>query len=224
MGGAAQAGGGGTSAGAGGSAPVRVLDVIDDVEGAFPSLPGKAGRNGGWYLVHDDSGGTVAPPSAFALQPARGTSHYAALVNGGGFTDWGAELGVALTSPIAAYDASAYCGVHFMAKGSGASWTMLISDRLSDPLGGVCVPDSWDVTQQCYDYVGAAFAPSADWQSFDLSFAALAPMKGYTGKDRKLDASGLYDIVFSFSDGNGAPFELLVDDLSFIEKTTTGCP
>jgi hypothetical protein len=199
------------------------LDLIDDVEGPFPKLPQRAGRNGAWFLVHDDTAGKVGPASALALNPARGTSHFAANVSGAGFTGWGAQLGVALRSPVAGYDATAYCGVRFFAKGSGAGWTLQISDRQSSPQGGVCVDGSYDVSKQCYDYLGKAFTPTGEWQMVELRFAELGLVHGFTGKNRKLDSAALYDILFNFEDAAGGPFELLVDDLSFTEKTPSGC-
>ena len=93
-------------AGAPAQLPTTVLELIDDVEGPFPTLPARDGRNGGWYSVHDESNGQVTPASAMPLQPARGASHFAAGISGGGFYDWGAQLGVSLKSPATGYDAS----------------------------------------------------------------------------------------------------------------------
>jgi hypothetical protein len=214
-GGAATAG----TSGAGGPPivnPVEAFDLIDDAEVGFPALPRRAGRNGAWFSVHDESGGSVSPAQALSLNPARGSSHLAASIKGGGFTDWGAQLGASLKSPVTGYDASAYCGVRFFAKGKGDGWTLLISDRNSSPNGGVCSLDSDDPTKWCYDYPGKGFTPSADWQLFELHFADLSPLKGYTGQPRTLDKSAVFDIIFNFWSPNGAAFDLLIDDLSFL--------
>ena len=235
-GGAASAGVGATAGGAGASAtaggpttagtsaagappfvnPPELLDLIDDAEVGFPTLPHRAGRNGAWFLVHDESGGNVSPAQALNLVPARGNSHFAASIKGGGFTDWGAQLGASLKSPVSEYDASAYCGVRFFAKGSGDGWTLLISDRHSSPNGGVCSLDSDDPADWCYDFPGKAFSPTADWQLFELPFAELSSLQGYTEEPRTLDASAVFDIIFNFWSPNGAAFELLIDDLSFV--------
>jgi hypothetical protein len=214
-------------AGAAGSppnpAPQKELDLIDDIEGAFPALPARGGRNGAWYLVHDDSAGMATAPFAQLLDPPRGDSLHAASVSGSGYDIWGIELGVSLRAPVTAYDATAYCGVSFFARGTGGVWRLLISDRESDPAGGVCDPASPDPTHQCYDYPGTTFTPSAEWQKIEISFASLTPVQGYSGRTSALDASGLFDILFSFHDQTGAAFSLDVDDLAFIVKPPNGC-
>jgi len=156
---------------------------------------------------------------AIALEPPRGTSHFAAGVSGGGFTAWGAQLGVALKSPATGYDASKYCGLRFLAKGSGAGWSLLVSDRTSVPQGGVCDEGSWDPEQGCYHYVGKDFGVelSSDWQEVKLRFDELRLLDDPESA-RRLDSSALYDIVFNFYDPEGAEFQLLVDDLSFVEN------
>ena len=204
------------AAGASPGSQTEVLELIDDVEGAFPKLPFEDGRNGGWYSVHDDSYGQASPPSAVALEPARGESHFAAGISGDGFTDWGAQLGVSLKSPATSYDASKYCGIRFMAKGSGAGWSMLVSDRSSVPQGGVCDEGSWDSEQSCYRFVGKTFAVGADWQEVKIRFDELALLMDPTSL-RKLDPSAVYDILFNIHNPQGDGFELLVDDLAFID-------
>lgn len=212
--------GGSPAAGSAGAPPIvnppELLDLIDDAEVGFPALPRRAGRNGAWFSVHDESGGSATPAQALSLVPARGSSHFAAHIKGAGFTGWGTQLGASLKSPVTGYDASAYCGVRFLAKGSGDGWSLLISDRKSSPSGGVCSPDSDDPALRCYDYPGKAFAPSTEWQVFELYFADLAPLQGYADSQRQLDKSALFDIVFNFWNPDGAAFELLIDDLSFM--------
>jgi hypothetical protein len=204
-------------------APQKVLDLIDDVESGFPSLPARGGRNGAWYLVHDDSLGTATDPFAQLLAPPRGESLHAAAVSGVGFNIWGIELGVSLRSPVAAYDATQYCGVSFFARGSGGAWRLLIGDRASEPAGGVCDPASADPTRQCYDHLGTSFTPASAWQKFEVPFATLAPVQGYSGRTSPLDTAGLFDILFSFHDQAGAAFTLDIDDLAFIVKPAEGC-
>jgi hypothetical protein len=196
--------------------------LIDDIEGAFPVLPQRAGRNGGWFTVHDESGGQATEPGAVPLDPPRANSQFVARISGGGFTDWGAQLGVALKSPATGYDASQYCGVRFLAKGSNAGWSMLVSDRMSVPDGGVCVPGSWDPATRCYHYVGKVFTPSADWQEYKIRFDELRYLD-VADDGRRLEPSALYDILFNVHDGSGGAFELQLDDVSFMDKTSADC-
>jgi hypothetical protein len=223
----AGAGGDGAGeAGAGGDAPVVIetnpFDLIDDIEGAFPVLPPRSGRNGGWFTVHDESGGQATAPGAVALDPPRVDSQFVARIAGAGFTGWGAQLGVALKSPATGYDASQYCGVRFLAKGSNSGWSMLLSDRMSIPDGGVCVPDGWDPATRCYHYVGKVFAPAADWQEYKIRFDELRYLD-VADNGRRLEPSALYDILFNVHDGSGGAFELQIDDLSFMAKTSVDC-
>jgi hypothetical protein len=213
------------SAGAGGEPPVKQtnpFDLIDDIEGAFPVLPQRSGRNGGWFTVHDESGGQTTAPGAVALDPPRIDSKFAARITGSGFTGWGAQLGVSLKSPATGYDASNYCGLRFLAKGSSNGWSMLVSDRASIPDGGTCVPGSSDPALRCYHYVGKNFAPAVDWQEYKIRFDELRYLD-VADSGRRLDPSVLYDILFNVFDGSGSAFELQIDDLSFMDKTSVDC-
>ncbi|HVY25894.1 MAG TPA: hypothetical protein VHB79_05055 [Polyangiaceae bacterium] len=202
--------------------PVMALDLIDDVEGDFPSLPLRAGRNGGWFSVHDDTSGQMGAVSPLSLQPARGTSHFAVGVSGGGFTDWGAQMGVNLRSPYAAYDASKYCGLRFLAKGGGNGWAVLISDRLSVPDGGVCDDVNWASDNGCYQFVGRGLAVGNVWQEVVIRFDELRLMRN-PASPRRLETKSLYDILFNFSSADGSGFELMIDDLSFIKIGSLAC-
>lgn len=207
------------ASGSGGAGPTGgsalVLDVIDDVELAFPHLPEREGRNGGWYMVHDESGGYATPATAVRLEPARGASKYAAGISGQGFWSWGVQLGVALRAPASGYDASRYTGLRFAAKGQG-TWSLQINDRSSVPQGGVCVEGSADPANGCFYTVSKAFTVGADWQVFSIRFDELK-LLGVPNSSRRLDPRAIYDIVFNFQSDQGSAFELLVDDLAFTE-------
>jgi hypothetical protein len=215
-GGAGSAGSDGGEAGAPEPKLELNFELVDDVETHFPSLLVSSGRNGFWFIAHDDSGGSVSPLEAFALDPVREGSHYAARLYGSGFTRWGAMLGFTLKSPLAAYDATAYCGVRFFAKGKGEGWAMMITDSVSDPEGGVCDPDAFEPATECYDHFGARFQPSEDWAAFEFAFDELALVKGYTGQVRPFESSAMYAFQFVFESATGADFELLIDDVAFV--------
>jgi hypothetical protein len=202
--------------------PQSVSELIDDMEGAFPQLPQQGGRNGAWYTTHDATYGQVSPARAMLLQPARGTSRVAAEFAGGGFTDWGAQLGVSLRSPSAGYDASGFCGVRFMVKGSGSGWSLLISDRQSVPDGGVCDPNAWGNEAACYQFVGKPFEAKSEWQEVAVRFDELK-LLNHPDRHRTLDSSAIYDILFNFYHHDGSAFQLMVDDLAFMRETAAGC-
>ena len=202
--------------------PATLLELIDDMEGSFPQLPQLQGRSGGWYTAHDDSYGKLSPAVALAVQPARADSHFAAAFSGTGFTVWGAQLGVSLTSPAEGYDASAYCGVRFLAKGTGGAWTFLVSDHNSVPDGGVCDPNIWQGPGACYHFSGKSFEVAADWQEVVIRFDDLKVLLE-PGNARAVDAKSIYDLIFNLHNEGGGAFQLLVDDLAFIKASDAGC-
>jgi hypothetical protein len=55
-----------------------------------------------------------------------------------------------------------------------------------------------------------------------IRFDELALLQAPTSA-RKLDPSALYDILFNFQNPQGGAFQLLVDDLAFIEKGSAEC-
>jgi endoglucanase len=166
---------------------------------------------------HDgcSGGGSCSEVEACALEAPSAASSNAACLDGGGLTGWGATMALTFRAPFAAYDASQYCGVRFLAKGYGSGWSMLLSDRLSEPAGGVCF-DGGEPSQACFDHLGARFQPSDAWQEFQFRFDELEAVKGYTGHARALESDALYALLFVFQDEGGADFELQVDDVAFL--------
>ena len=196
--------------------PATTVELIDDMEHHYPNLPLVSGRNGAWFVAHDDSSdGNISLPQAAILEPARGASHYAAFMKGSGLSDWGAQLGLAVRAFLEPYDASAYCGIRFYAKGSGDGWTFVVADSLSDPHAGICDDGSADPSDHCYDHPGAYFNPTASWQLFKFDLETLSPVLGFTGQRRTLNRAAIYTIDFDFHNQDGLPFEILVDDLAF---------
>ena len=196
--------------GAGGvGEPLPLAELIDDVEASFPYLLESGGRNGQWFIADDETWGSISPLEAVALEPPRADSYYAAHVSGSGFTYWGALLGVTFVSPFAAYDASAYCGVRFVAKGHGDSWAVRLPDLKSEPDGGLC-------GDACYNHLGQHFQPGAEWQEYEIRFDELEHVMSNGEPPRELEASALFAIQFVFESSSGDDFELFVDDLSFV--------
>jgi hypothetical protein len=212
-----------TNGGAPPTMPDNPFDLVDDMERAFPNLPVRGGRDGAWFSAHDDTYGHVSGPSPISLVPARGSSHVAAGLSGGGFTGWGAQLGVSLKSSFDSYDASGYCGVHFWAKGSGAGWSLLISDHSSMPQGGVCDLYDFGGHNECYRFVGKGFSVSANWQELTVGFDELRLMADPSSQ-RRLETAQIYTILFNFYGHGVDAFDLQVDDLSFIEAGSARCP
>ena len=93
--------------------------LIDDFEDGDEWLPVVDGRDGHWYLVHDGTGQLQqsAPPKPESGAPLGGQAMH---VQGSGFTEWGAALGVDLRNQGALYDPRpSYSGLRFWAAGRG---------------------------------------------------------------------------------------------------------
>ncbi|WP_438034916.1 hypothetical protein [Sorangium sp. So ce204] len=232
-GGEAGAGAGGEAgAGAGGGEVVVPADVelIDDMEDGDSAIDEAAGRVGYWYSFNDGTGTQTPPiysdenPAGFipeALAEPRGESTMAMHTFGSGFTEWGAGFGFALNGPdggLLAYDASAYSGIVFWAKlgDADAATTMKvnITDKTSDPAGGICDESGEDVANPCFDDWSSTARLGTAWAPVVISFEQFARGGGDaepTGAG--IDLTGLFAIEFGFTEGQD--FDVYIDDVGF---------
>ena len=237
------AGGGGTS-GAGGSSTTTsdtgstggvgtdgsaFIRVIDDMEDMNEDISMVEGRVGTWYSYNDmtaagvqtlplDPNGTIPFPMSAIMLP-RGTSQWAAHTAGMGFTTWGAGFGFDLNTILGAksgYDASKYTGVHFYAKmGASASAAIrfLIGDVNTAPEGGICHPSGADAN--CSDHFGQDLTLTTDWQEFTIAFTAMTQEGWAMQTLPSIDKSKLYYIHFQARPT--VNFDIWVDDIAFYE-------
>ncbi|WP_437897872.1 hypothetical protein [Sorangium sp. So ce124] len=236
-GGEAGAGAGGEAgtggeAGAGGGEVVVPTDVelIDDMEDGDSAIDEAGGRVGYWYSFNDGTGTQTPPvyseenPVGFipeTLAEPRGESTMAMHTFGSGFTDWGAGFGFALNGPDGgrlAYDASAYSGIVFWAKlgDAGAATTMKvnITDKTSDPAGGICDESGEDVANPCFDDWSTTTHLGAEWAPVVIPFEEFA--RGGEGAEpsaEAIDLTGLFAIEFGFTQGED--FDVYIDDVGF---------
>jgi hypothetical protein len=223
-------GGSGGSAGSAGSGggPTRACTdplLIDDFEGpTHTSSPcATDGRNGGWYVYSDGTGMTTppvadpAPPFPYApLDVPRGASTYAVRVVAGGQTDWGGGFGVSMRWDTA-YDASAYAGLRFWARGRGQFQLQVgmteTVDRAYPP--GVCVPGALE----CGDHFEAAPITLTDsWQEYVITFASLR-QEGWGVPAIAFDRTDMTSIEFTWA--LGSSLDMWVDDISFLAQDCT---
>src|SRR4029079_9931675 len=130
--GAAGTAGGGNSSGsagttgAGGSGPS--LEMIDNLEDNDRQIIVANGRQGPWHSVNDSNGGNIQPPLGTGFVATAGGANntgYAVHTTGSNyqFGGVGFDLHHATATPESmssmAYNASAFNGVTFWAKGSG---------------------------------------------------------------------------------------------------------
>jgi len=145
-------------------------------------------RVGYWYAVSDGTpGGTQQPPENgdFVPETSCGLSNAdgnpvpgCAHTTGHGWADWGAGLAFDFNSPgdiALAYDASAYTGIVFAARGRPpfklAVPTVATSAKES---GGTCVPTAYAATSDCEDHFGVMINVQPQWLYFVVPFAALS--------------------------------------------------
>ena len=182
--------------------------LIDDLEDGDESICPTNGRGGDWYVVGDDTAGELNPSSDVfepsLIEGARGPSRYAARMWGSGFTDWGANLGLALDQGVIGNM------IRFWMR-STTPVLVKFPTMQTTPLraGGECA-DLAD-EQNCYnDFYFTITAPSRDWFKYELPFNALRQDAGGSAIWKPRDVTNIL-----FNVRGGAQFDVSIDDPSF---------
>jgi len=184
------------------------VPLIDDLENGDLSIATTDGRQGAWFVYTDETPGCIES----SIEPA---DDGAALhVRGEGFSAWGAGFGLALHAQASGaqaclYDASAYAGLRFRARGN-APLRVGITTRTStfQSLGGTC-PDG----EGCYDRHGRNLVLTDRWQTFDVDFCALA-QEGWGTPLAPFDPKEIAQITFHAR--RTGQFDVWLDDLEFL--------
>ena len=207
-------GSGAAPSGCTGTAPVGGTNpLIDDLEDGDNATPLVDGRTGFWFVANDGTmGGTQTPdPSAFAPENGGANgSMKAAHTTGTGFTVWGGVMGVSfnavgnLTCP---YNASAFTGIEFWAKGTG-SVRVMVGTAGSIPVsaGGTCTPED-----QCHNHHGKAVTFTSDWVKYTLAWGDLTQDSTWGAQIGDIDPSKVIQINFQAA----APFDFWIDEVAF---------
>jgi hypothetical protein len=170
------------------------------------------GRTGNW-ATYDDGTGKQTPPDKSPLFPARiaggrGTSTRALHLFGGKFKNWGVTFGAELAS-AACYDASAYGGIEFWAKGPGVikvGFQMI--DIQDEKYGGFCKTDCYNTHRKVIELSKNWKHYSVRWDELHQLYKAGAPLAFDPSRVRMLD----------FGIGPEAtPFDLWLDDVEFVK-------
>ena len=177
------------------------------------------GRSGVWFTYNDGTPTGMQFPSpswscfpvALDMNPLSG-GHYVASMQGGGFTTWGAGMGLVFTAGGCPYDASVYQGVRFLAR---ADQPLVMSTLF--PTADTNPPSSGGTCQEltghtCFDSYQMQIGLSTGWQKFNLDFKSLA-QEGW-GQPVVFNRGKLIGINFQISSGVGA-FTIKVDDIAF---------
>lgn len=199
--------------------------MIDDLEDGDEGIAENGARVGAWYSFNDaTAGATQTPPESADFKPegAEGAcGMFAAHTTGKGFKEWGAGIGLDLNAPPPAtmggpeikkaYDASAYTGIAFEAKGN-VGINVGIAEIATLPMadGGSCTPSMVE-GMECEDNHSKAIALGADWKTYKIDFSALK-QEGF-GKPVAFDAKTITGIQFSVA--QNLEFDFSIDNVRF---------
>lgn len=192
--------------------------LIDDAENGDSRIIFQQGRGGFLYTFVDEDGSDILPRSALKggqFRASHGGAHDSeCALNFRGRLVAGPEvfagLGLDLTAPRAAYDASRHLGIAFLARhsaGTASRVRVLVLDTNTDPAGGSCA--------ECYNHFGLDLDLGPEWQSYELPFERFEQMPGW-GWPRPpgIDSRRLLGFTFLVTDP-GRSYDVWIDDLRF---------
>jgi len=186
--------------------------LIDDFEDDDARIAPFEHRAGFWSASNDNTATqwpSLGRQLAMTRIPGgRGTSRFALHTSGGKFTKWGALL-AADFSARRCYDASAYGGLAFFARGRGSfNVVAKMTQIAAEEYGGSCSHD-------CYDSHRATVSLSSNWQEQRVTWAELK-QKGF-GQVVPFDPRSLLSLEFTVAPEQ-TPFDFWVDDVRFLER------
>ena len=196
-----------------GDAPL--LDDWEENDSRVAPLDGRAGN----WATYDDGTGKQTPPDKSPLFPSRihggrGASTRALHMVGGKFKDWGVTFGAELAD-AACYDASAYAGIEFWAKGPGVikvGFQMI--DVQDEKYGGLCKSEP-----DCYNTHRKVVELSKGWKHYTVRWEELAQLY-QAGPPLTFDPRRVR--FFEFGIGpDSTPFDLWIDDVAFVKRERT---
>lgn len=186
--------------------------LIDDFEDDDARIASLEHRAGFWSASNDNTGkqrpAPGGPLAMTRIPGGRGASHFALHTSGNKFTKWGALL-AADFSPRRCYDASAYAGLVFFARGRGSFNVVAKMTQIApEEFGGSCKHD-------CYDSHRATIPLTNDWQEHRVTWAELE-QKGF-GQKVPFDPRSLLSLEFTVAPEQ-TPFDLWIDDIRFLQR------
>ena len=192
--------------------PTYSPNLIANMETSSNQILVQQGRNGVWFDYVDGSG-TITPSAVnpFVMsQPGVNGENYAAHISG--MDPSYAGLGLDFTNPVGSYDASAYSGFTFWAKGSvplmiSAQAPEVATQPLAD--GGTC-------TFNCSDSFQQSLNIGTTWTQYTVYFSNLR-QEGW-GAPAVFNSSQLTGLQWAMPTGN---FDLWVGDVSFVYAPST---
>jgi len=190
-------------------------NLIEDWEQKDSLILRLDGRSGGW-VTYDDGTGVQRPAARFPLLPSlipggRSGSKQALHISGTRFSNWGVTFGAELAD-AACYDASAYAGIEFWAKGPGRLKVgVQMIDVQSEKYGGQC-------KKACYNAHRRELELAPKWAKYSVPWTDLRQPEG-TGEFERiaLDPRRIRFLEFGVA-AEHTPFDLWIDDISFLRR------
>jgi len=224
--GGSSAGGGPT--GAAGGTPVGGCRVaagvaaellIDDLEDGDNTIRPLGSRVGYWFTFNDGTATQVPSGAIFMPQTGGHSAMYSAHTSGPAFMTWGAGIGFDFNntaSKSCAYDATAYKGIKFWAKGNVA-----IKAMVKIPGTTAKKPDGSDAgtcnsTTMCDDHYALTPSPvlTATWKEYTIDFAGGTTF-AQEGWGIKVAFDKASILAMQFQVAKTLPFDFSIDDITF---------
>jgi hypothetical protein len=196
-------------------------DMIDDMEDGDDAILPIGKRVGFWYAYNDMTPGMQKPvPDGDFIPEDCGPANKGKCVHltGSGFTLWGSGVGFDLNNPgepmkRMAFDASAFKGIAFWAKGNVPfRLALAVAGVVPVAEGGTCpVPANPNGPEQCHDTHGYLIRVTGEWKQYVVPFAMLA--QDNFGKKAPWDAATLLSVQFDIN--KGLAYDISIDEIGF---------
>lgn len=199
--------------------PPGTVALIDDFDDGDSVAAFEANREAYWFTVHDESAGQLEPPNEFLPVAGGYRNTNSAHVSASGFSTWGAELAANISYKTAIrcpYNASAFAGLRFVARGHGRMRLQVAMPEVIDKeYGGKCDPQ---LGQTCYDQHGVFITLTDDYRLYEVPWSMLA-QRGF-GARVTFNPKTIMTLYFSM-EAPDLPVDLWLDDFSFWDGITS---
>ena len=198
------------------------FESIDQMEDGDGTTERVAERSGYWFAFNDDEFGTgpgTQIPNSHDFEtfqmseldpPRGGSSHFAARTYGGGFTGWGAGIGLELYTQQT-YDLSKYAGVTFWARRAPRTTAALrfsLPDIATSKRGRQC--------KMCDNHFGADLNLTTAFRRYSFTWQELKQKEDWGDPQPALNTKQVYGLRFQV--GPLEDFDFWIDDVALICK------
>jgi len=192
--------------------------AIDDLEDGDNVLTPVGSRTGYWYTFNDGTGVQVPAPTVLFKPTVPGSTtsaKFAATTSGPAFTKYGAGMGFDFNnkaSKSCPYDASAYTGIKFWAKGNTGNMAgMMLKAMIKIPATTPTTADSGTCAATCEDHFNVKAALTSTWTQFSLPFATITQ----DGFGTKTTFDKAHILAVQFQVAQNVKFDFSIDDITF---------